>query len=119
MVAGGRSARRRLLGACIVAIGVVASLVSPAAASDWSSAARMADGRFSHTATLLPSGKVLVAGGLGGARPYWAIASAELYDPATNSWSSAGSMATARGSHTATLLPSGKVLVAGGSSSGA
>jgi hypothetical protein len=61
---------------------------------------------------LLPSGKVLVAGGgtSGGA---WA-ASAELYDPASNSWSPAASMSTTRFEHTATLLRSGKVLVAGG-----
>ena len=63
------------------------------------------------TATLLSNGKVLVAGGhniLG------ALSSAELYDPTTGTWTSAGSMATARWYHTATLLPNGKILVAGG-----
>jgi hypothetical protein len=67
--------------------------------------------RRQHTAVLLPSGKVLVAGGstLGGA-----TASAELFDRATNAWSSARSMRTARSQHTATLLPSGQVLVTGG-----
>src|SRR5437588_39524 len=67
--------------------------------------------RIGHTATLLPSGKVLVAGGGGGVL----LAQAELYDPATGTWSPTGSMAIARSGHTATLLPSGKVLVAGGS----
>src|SRR2546429_9353651 len=65
--------------------------------------------RVGHTATLLPSGLVLVAGGFGRST---VLASAELYDPASNTWSVAGSLATARADHTATLLPSGQVLVA-------
>src|SRR6266542_1053887 len=67
--------------------------------------------RLVHTATLLPSGKVLVAGGLN-AGGY--LSSAELYDPATGTWTATHSLGTARREHTATLLPSGKVLVAGG-----
>lgn len=65
-----------------------------------------------YTATLLPNGKVLVAGGfdLG--------TSAELYDSATDTWTVTGSLRAARTFHTATLLPSGKVLVAGGGQSG-
>jgi hypothetical protein len=69
----------------------------------------MSTGRQSHTATLLASGKVLVVGGCCG------IASAELYDPATGTWSPTGSLHTGRFNHTATLLPNGKVLVVGGS----
>ncbi|MEO6969667.1 MAG: kelch repeat-containing protein [Chthoniobacterales bacterium] len=68
-----------------------------------------------HTATLLSSGQVLVAGGV---NPSGFIVSAELYDPATGSWSATGSLATARAYHTATLLPSGQVLVAGGEAGG-
>jgi N-acetylneuraminic acid mutarotase/tetratricopeptide (TPR) repeat protein len=71
----------------------------------------MAAVHFEHTATLLPSGKVLVAGGYG---IDGCALSAELYDPSCNAWSAAGSLATGREKHTATLLPSGKVLVAGG-----
>ncbi len=78
----------------------------------WSSTGSMASARFYHTATLLPSGKVLVAGGINGLNR--SIASAEVYDPGTGTWASTGSMTSARFYHTATLLPSGKVLVAGG-----
>jgi N-acetylneuraminic acid mutarotase len=78
----------------------------------WSRAASLATGREEHTATLLPNGKVLVAGGTDGRGKV--LASAELYDPGRNRWTTAGSMAATRIDHTATLLPSGKVLVAGG-----
>lgn len=68
----------------------------------------LVDGRDRHTATALPNGKVLVAGGEG------ATLTAELFDPATGVWTPAGSLAEGRLSHTATLLTSGKVLTAGG-----
>ena len=68
----------------------------------------LSQARAYHTATLLPNGKVLVAGGLDGG------ASAELYDPASRTWTTTGSLATGRSRHTATLLPNGKVLVAAG-----
>jgi hypothetical protein len=76
----------------------------------WQVAGTLATPRLAHTATLLPSGKVLLAGGL--AATY--LASAELYDPAEGTFTPTGSLTTARYGHTATLLPSGKVLVAGG-----
>ena len=69
--------------------------------------------RNSHTATLLPSGKVLLAGGVG--EDFGFLSSAELYDPASDTFTDTGSMTTARSGHTATLLANGKVLVTGGS----
>jgi hypothetical protein len=75
----------------------------------------MAAGRGSHTASVLPSGKVLVAGGSSGGGY---LASAELYDPAGNagagSFAATGPLAAARTAHTATVLLSGKVLIAAG-----
>ena len=72
----------------------------------------MATARWSHSATLLSSGRVLVAGGITGGAP---LAGAELYDPTSNTWAATGSMHVARASQTATSLGSGAtVLVAGG-----
>jgi hypothetical protein len=71
----------------------------------------MTTGRALHTATLLSNGKVLITGGQGNNQN---PVSAELYDPATGTFSTAGDMTTARQWFTATLLQDGKVLIAGG-----
>jgi hypothetical protein len=70
--------------------------------------------RDGATATLLPSGKVLIAGGERQDDSVDIYASAELYDPATGKFANTGSMAAARHGATAVLLADGRVLVAGG-----
>ena len=75
----------------------------------------MASVRDFCTATLLPDGQVLVAGG----SLSNTLASAELYDPESGTFSPTGPMTAARFDHTATLLLDGLVLIAGGSSGGA
>jgi photosystem II stability/assembly factor-like uncharacterized protein/N-acetylneuraminic acid mutarotase len=71
--------------------------------------------RYAHTATLLPNGKVLVAGGTGPTSCSTSpTATAELYDAASGTWSATGNLIAARSHHTATLLQDGQVLVAGG-----
>jgi len=81
----------------------------------WTATGSLANARYKHTATLLPNGQVLVAGGFAGAgllvHP---LASSELYDPASGNWTATHVLATARYSHTATLLPNGHVLIVGG-----
>jgi hypothetical protein len=79
----------------------------------------MVEPRGEHSATLLPDGRVLVAGGGGSAEVsacqcHGPVGSAELYDPASGTWSATASMIAVRRYHTATLLPDGRVLVASG-----
>ena len=81
-------------------------------------AARMMNDHFAHTATLLNSGKVLIAGG------HYLIPSggggesdSEIYDPVLEGFTVTGNLTTPRSSHTATLLNDGTVLVVGGADS--
>ncbi len=80
----------------------------------FTSTGNMAEQRFGHTATLLANGKVLIVGGLTEFRTSMAITLAEIYDPATGRFTSAGHTVTAHAGHTATSLVDGKVLIAGG-----
>src|SRR5437762_1237620 len=77
----------------------------------WRATGDLVTARSSHTATLLPNGQVLVAGGRNSTTDD--LTSAELYDPGSGVWT-ATSMAKVRFWHTATLLANGQVLVAGG-----
>ena len=82
--------------------------------STWSETGGLITPRALHQATLLQDGRVLVTGGSNDADYMFPLSDAELYDPAAGTWSSASSLNTARDLHSATLLPDGRVLVAGG-----
>ncbi len=112
---------RQLLIPVVLFLALASILMWPlsARAAGWTGTGNLLTTRGWHTATLLPNGSVLVVGGVtADAVKSYPLASAELYDSATRTWSATGYLNTSpRSSHTATLLPNGKVLVAGGSDS--
>jgi Kelch motif len=117
----GQTATRLANGKVLIAGGEDASFSATASAElyDPSSGTFSATGsmtvpRAFHTATLLPNGKVLIVGGWQFNFPSSALASAELYDPISGTFSPTGSMSTGRVDQTATLLGNGEVLVVGG-----
>lgn len=67
--------------------------------------------RGDHSATLLPNGQVLVAGGLVNGAP---VSSVEVYYPNANTWTSVSNMLGSRANHTATLMPNGPLVFLGG-----
>jgi N-acetylneuraminic acid mutarotase len=81
------------------------------AAPGWNIGPGMTGARAEASATPLPDGRILIAGGINGGSPK---NTAEIFDPQTNTFSGAGNMSRARSLHTAVLMPNGKVLVAGG-----
>ncbi|MFC4116405.1 DUF6603 domain-containing protein [Nonomuraea zeae] len=79
----------------------------------WAAAAPLATGRRLHTTTRLPDGRVIAAGGR--SADGTVLASAEIYDPAAGAWSAAPApMGAARAGHSATVLHTGRLLIAGG-----
>jgi hypothetical protein len=82
----------------------------------WSASGGISGQRSYHTATLLPNGKVLIAGG--STNNGTTSNTAQLYDSASGTYNSTGNMTVSRDFHTATFLTSGpnagKVLIAGG-----
>jgi N-acetylneuraminic acid mutarotase len=109
LAAGGPDTRGTGLGS--------SELYDPATGS-WNATGSMTQGRGGHSATVLLDGRVLVVGGFANAVNASSLASAELYDPRTGSWTPTGSLTQARIGHTATLLADGRVLVAGGDGDG-
>ncbi|MFE5806234.1 Kelch repeat-containing protein [Streptomyces sp. NPDC056491] len=103
-------------GPAATAAGLVSCEVYDPASGLWSPTGELREARFSHSATLLPDGRVLIAGGAGVRSPqsHRTLRSAELYDPATRQWTAARPMTDARFGHPAVRLDDGRVLVAGG-----
>ncbi len=97
----------------LLMLGLTAGLstVLAQSAGTFTATGDMSTPRFGHSATLLPNGNVLMAGGESNTGT---AATAELYDPASGVFSATGSMIVARSGHSATLVPNGKVLIAGG-----
>ena len=88
------------------------------AASDFEPAGTLGQARGMHSATLLPDGRVLVVGGAPAGGGPTALASTEIWDPATRTFAPGAPLAGVRAGHTATLLPDGRVVVIGGDEAG-
>ena len=82
--------------------------------STWTTGPSLAHARFGHTAVALRGGRVLVVGGADALYPERLVSSAELFDPPTGRWTSAGDIAGARSHFTLTALADGRALLTGG-----
>jgi WD40 repeat protein len=113
LIAGGRPTRGYTYGQNVLLRS--AELYDPASGK-FTVTANMTTERIAHSATLLNDGRVLITGGGNFIWVNMWFSSAELYDPVTATFTATGSMTIERAGPTATLLPGGKVLVAGGDS---
>jgi fibronectin type 3 domain-containing protein len=125
LIAGGIQGEMYGSGSAVAPTATAEAIDLNAVSPSWQYVASMAFPRKLHNLTLLPDGKVLVTGGSSGsedtndnsASPAYA---AEMWDPATNTWTTLASTIVFRGYHsTALLLPDGRVLSAGGDHGGA
>lgn len=101
-----------LIALCVVAIAPSTPTPTSSTTGSLVNGAAMLAARSGHTATLLPDGRVLVAGGIRRNQDFYR--SAELFDPKSGRFSSTGEMLVGRVGHVAVLLRSGEVLIAGG-----
>ena len=103
---------------CILCFGVTttntAEIFDPATGLFTPTSTPLTVQRQVSAATLMPNGQVLLAGGLTDGPTFTSSSSAEVFDPVSNGFRATSSMAAPRVFHDAALLPSGKVLVAGG-----
>jgi hypothetical protein len=86
------------------------------ATGTWTATGGLNVARCAHAATLLPNGKVLVAGGYGTNGPWGPLTSCELYDPASGAWTLTGDLTSAAPNFSglqSTLLPNGQVIIVG------
>jgi hypothetical protein len=102
-----------LLNGRLLVVGDYGAEVYDPTARNWTATGSMAAHREDHTSALMPSGKVLVAGGRSASNGAY-LQSAEIYDPSANTWTATAAMSTPRAYHSMTRLPNGLVLVAGG-----
>src|SRR5690242_20257776 len=95
------------IGFPLLLLGAWLALAQPSEGQDgtWTETGDLMTGRWEHTATLLPNGMVLVAGGNTSSGT---LTSAELYQPTSGTWAPTGRLFFDREAHTATLLPNGK-----------
>src|SRR6185437_2532459 len=100
-----------ILASLLMELGSIAAAQRP---GTFTPTGNMLTPRAWHTATLLTNGKVLIAGGISQTPTTEGLSSAEVYDPSSGRFSATGRMSVPRISHTATLRPDGRVLIAGG-----
>jgi hypothetical protein len=98
----------------IVALISGATVATAQSSGSFSRTGDMIGTRTQHSATLIPSGQVLIVGGVSYSGPSKTLATAEIYDPSAGMFRAAKAMLTARRLHSATLLPDDKVLIVGG-----
>src|SRR5437899_1324247 len=94
----------------IAAFALTMTALASAASGTWAVVASVHSPRDGHTATLLPNGNVVIAGGENNNQ---ALASSEVYSATTGAWTVTGNLNVARSNASALLLPSGMVLAAG------